>query len=386
MILKAVSICALALSVSTAAWATTHPATAPIVDPVYSRLSQALDELDGQAAGSPVMDIAGASLKPGDIDARVPLIRDRLAALGYGTTSPVASSVSDTGASALAEPTPSAPSEQIYDAQLEENVEALQRAWGLGDDGVVGRSTMWALNFGPEDARSAIVKTLARYSPPPAEGKSILVNIPLAEVIAFESGKEVMRSRVIVGTPETQTPRMTSRLTAVKYNPDWTVPSGLTEKYRKLLLAGRYDEVRRIGVKVKGPENTLYDVADVSPYSIGYDGLRFWQPPGDDNALGLLKFELDNTRSIYLHDTPKKGLFARDNRALSNGCVRVERYLEFAAWVLDTTTEEVQARIDAGNTSFARVPTPVTVQMAYYTAYPDELGGIRYGRDVYGLD
>jgi murein L,D-transpeptidase YcbB/YkuD len=279
---------------------------------------------------------------------------------------------------------PVAPATLVYDEALTRRVKALQLSWGLRDDGVVGRRTLRALNFTPADEAQALRETLARYQPPPARGKSITVNVPTAEIIAFENGIEVLRTRAVVGSPLTQTPLIQSNMIAVKYNPDWTVPPGLTKKYKAQMAAGQYVEMRKHGVVVKTPEGQTFDPAQVPPDMVGTMGWKFWQPPGDDNALGLLKFELDNDQAIYLHDTNNRKLFATDNRAVSNGCIRVENYVGLAAWVLGTDTATVESEIAKGTTHYARVAR-IPVRMTYYMAYPDIVGGIRYGEDFYSL-
>ena len=101
---------------------------------------------------------------------------------------------------------PVAPATLVYDEALTQRVKALQLSWGLRDDGVVGRRTLRALNFTPADEAASLRQTLARWQAPPARGKSITVNVPTAEIIAFENGVEVLRTRAVVGSPLTQTP------------------------------------------------------------------------------------------------------------------------------------------------------------------------------------
>ena len=399
---------ALVLSVALApciAMAGTHPTPVQARDPVQATLQAALARAERADAvgGSPIP--VGATLRPSGVDARVPLLRERLDTFGIaapaGDATPVAIVAvvdadvpSDDDGVVVAEGPavpvddlvgPVAPATLVYDDALTRRIRVLQTRWGLKDDGVVGRRTLRALNFTPADEARALRQTLARYQPPPAHGKSIVVNVPTAEIIAFENGVEVMRTRAVVGSMQTQTPLIESNMTAVKYNPDWTVPPGLTKKYKGLMAAGRSDEVRKHGVVVRTPDGQTYDVSQVPADMVGSGGWRFWQPPGDANALGLLKFELDNDQAIYLHDTNNRRLFATDNRAVSNGCIRVEDYLGLAAWVLGIDIPSVEQAIATGRTHFARVPGRIPVRMTYYMAYPDKLGGIRYGEDVYGL-
>ncbi|MGK9167556.1 L,D-transpeptidase family protein [Inquilinus limosus] len=393
---------ALAPHVATAA---THPTPVPPEDKVHAQLREALERAEAELASAPSAIPVGSALKPSAVDPRVPLLRQRLDAFGIETPEPTlpttVAAVAATTAVDATEPQatpatavattpedlvgPVAPATLVYDEALARRVKLFQSRWGLRDDGVIGRRTLRALNFTPADEARALRQTLARYQAPPARGKSITVNVPTAEIIAFENGVEVLRTRAVVGSPLTQTPLIQSNMFAVKYNPDWTVPPGLTKKYKAQMAAGQYDEMRKHGVVVKTPEGQTFDPAQVPPELVGTMGWKFWQPPGDDNALGLLKFELDNDQAIYLHDTNNRKLFATDNRAVSNGCIRVENYLGLAAWVLGTDIASVDAAIATGKTHFARVPSRIPVRMTYYMAYPDPTGGIRYGEDVYSM-
>lgn len=382
---------ALAPHIATAA---TKPTPVPPEDKVHAQLRQALERAEAELAAAPSAIPLG-TIKPSAVDPRVPLLRQRLDAMGVALPEAAAPAAAEPAQSeavpataVTAEPEligPVAPATLVYDDALTQRVKLLQSRWGLRDDGVVGRRTLRALNFTPADEAASLRQTLARWQPPPARGKSITVNVPTAEIIAFENGVEVLRTRAVVGSPLTQTPLIQSNMLAVKYNPDWTVPPGLTKKYKALMAAGQYTEMRKHGVVVKTPEGQTFDPAQVPPDMVGTMGWKFWQPPGDDNALGLLKFELDNDQAIYLHDTNNRRLFATDNRAVSNGCIRVENYLGLAAWVLGTDIPAVEAAIATGKTHFARVPSRIPVRMTYYLAYPDTTGGIRYGEDVYTL-
>lgn len=399
---------ALAPHVATAA---TKPTPVAAEDRAHMLLRQALERAEAELAAAPSAIPYSSALKPAAVDPRVPLLRQRLDAMGVALPEPTPAVMSETIPAATlvaahpgtAEPEvmppeampvtatepeligPVAPATLVYDEALTQRVKALQLSWGLRDDGVVGRRTFRALNFTPADQAASLRQSLARYQAPPARGKSITVNVPTAEIIAFENGVEVLRTRAVVGSPLTQTPMIQSNMIAVKYNPDWTVPPGLTKKYKAFMAAGQYEEMRKHGVVVKTPEGQTFDPAQVQPEMVGTMGWKFWQPPGDDNALGLLKFELDNDQAIYLHDTNNRRLFATDNRAVSNGCIRVENYLGLAAWVLGTDIPAVEAGIATAKTHFARVPGRIPVRMTYYLAYPDTTGGIRYGEDVYDM-
>lgn len=188
----------------------------------------------------------------------------------------------------------------------------------------------------PEPATEAV------YAPPP-QGKAILVNIPSAEVIAFEDGVEVMRSRAVVGDRRTQTPVEDTAASVVRFRPSWRpTPS--------MIATGRYE-----------------------------DGVR---PPGPENPLGLAAIRLDPGNMIYLHGTNQPHHFERDQRALSNGCVRVERLTELTAWLLDAAPDQVVAW-KQGRRTFDVEAAGVPIHFRYYTRFPDAEGRMRDWPDVY---
>jgi murein L,D-transpeptidase YcbB/YkuD len=180
---------------------------------------------------------------------------------------------------------------------------------------------------------------------PPAEGKAILVNIPAFELVAFEDGEPVLTSRVIVGTPWHRTPILETWVTRVTFRPTWRpTPS--------MVANGEYPD-------------------------------RVW-PPGTRNPLGLAAVRLGPGLLVYLHDTNRRELFAREARALSHGCVRVEKWDELVAFVLDMPLEEVR-RIANGRRTVEAPAPPIPVTLDYLLAFPDGAGGARRFADVYGL-
>jgi murein L,D-transpeptidase YcbB/YkuD len=176
----------------------------------------------------------------------------------------------------------------------------------------------------------------------PSRGKFILVNIPSYELIALQDGAPVLRSRVVVGKPAAQTPELLSSMFAIRFNPAWTP----------------------------------------TPLMIRNEGLRY-MPPGPQNPLGRMMFDLDNEEFVYLHDTNEKALFNRPQRALSHGCVRVEQARALAAWSLGVSEEEIDAMIARGTHSVP-LPDVIPVSLAYHTRFPDEQGQLASHRDIYG--
>jgi lipoprotein-anchoring transpeptidase ErfK/SrfK len=158
----------------------------------------------------------------------------------------------------------------------------------------------------------------------PSLGKVIVVHTPSFELIALEDGAPVLRSRVIVGRPATPTPELLSSMFSIRFNPAW-MPT---------------------------------------PSMIRYERAHY-VPPGPNNPLGQLLFELDNDQLIFLHDTNDRSLFGRSNRALSHGCVRVEQARPLAAWALGISVREVEAMISSKATYSVPLSTPIPVYLVY---------------------
>ena len=182
---------------------------------------------------------------------------------------------------------------------------------------------------------------------PPARGKAVLVNIPAYELIAFEDGLPVMTSRVIVGASRTQTPVVDTEVSVVRFRPTWRPTP-------EMVASGEYAD-------------------------------RRW-PAGPRNPLGLAAIRLEPGLLVYLHDTNRPGLFEREARALSHGCVRTERWDALAAWILDIPVDEVLAHANGSRTFDMPPPAPVPVFLRYYTVFPDADGEIRRHPDIYRRD
>ncbi|MDB5412672.1 MAG: L,D-transpeptidase catalytic domain [Rubritepida sp.] len=208
--------------------------------------------------------------------------------------------------------------------------------------------------------RMAVDRTIERLDDLAVDGSTgrlILVNIASAELIAYDGGVEILRSRVIVGSGRTRTPQMTTFVTAARYNPPWYVPASIEPEIR---AAGA------VGFRVVNG--------------------RLIQPPGPTNPLGPIRIGLVDSDGIFLHGTSNPAGFARPNRAVSHGCVRVERIRDLAAWMLDAAPATVQAMLATGRTLEFVPAQEVQVALAYLTAWPDSNGKVALHADRYGLD
>ena len=321
----------------------------------YERLEQALERYRRIAGSQPKPVPPGPALKLGDKGDRVETLRARLAAAAEAES---------------ADPLPETELPEEFDFDLEEAVRAFQERHGLKADGVAGASTLAELNRPAEDQIRKIELNLERWRRMPADlgERHILVNIAAFRLDAIEDGRSVLDMRVIVGRTDTRTPVVSSAIEQVVLNPSWYVPKSIASK--EIWPKGR-SYLRRNGFEVL-PDGKLR------------------QKPGANNSLGQVKFRFPNPFGVYLHDTPSRSLFDRAVRALSHGCVRLERPADLAAWALrdhpQWSPEAVQAALDSGRERAVAVPEPIPVHIAYWTAWVDDQGTLRFGQDIYGQD
>jgi murein L,D-transpeptidase YcbB/YkuD len=216
------------------------------------------------------------------------------------------------------------------------------------------------------------------------EPRYILVNVPAFTLYAVENGQEAMRSKVIVGKAGTRsggaTPMLDTNVVGFTYNPSWTPTPSITKK--KLAMWAKDPEyLNKQHVGVYDRSGQLVDSTLITPATFREEGMRLWQKPGNNNALGQFKFVLDNNQNIYMHDTNERKLFARERRAFSSGCVRVESWLKLAAWVSGMSEEDIEKHLARGNHGHS--VTKVPVHIVYWPAVLLDDGSIKIYPDVY---
>jgi len=220
----------------------------------------------------------------------------------------------------------------------------------------------------------------------------IIVDVPLMELFLRSDGADKMHMRVVVGRPERQTPSLFATMANVVINPPWEIPPtilkndvapGFEKGGKKYLAKKGFRAYDRDGNPVKA---SLLNVRNLKRYT-------YKQAPGDDNALGAIKFNLPNPWDIYLHDTPHRGDFGKCYRALSSGCIRVQQPQEMAVYILSEVEKKrfTQGRLDTlvatHKTRWEALKTKIPVHIAYLTAFEDTTGKhVRFINDIYGRD
>ncbi len=319
----------------------------------YVALRRKLAELrETTAAISPRPALGeGPVLIVGMEDQRVPLLRERLGLpVGDGIT---------------------------YDTPLSEAVRAFQRERRIPASGRLDARTIAALQGNRPASAFVLADIVAnmerwRWLPRDLGERHIFVNLPEFTLRLVDAGEVIHKARVIVGKTETPTPVFSHAMDHVIVNPYWHIPPSILRKEVLPGLAADPDWAAKRGYEVIRRGNSI--------------SVR--QPPGERNALGFIKFMFPNQHSVYLHDTPKRSLFATQQRAYSHGCVRVDQPFRLAEFVLGEqgfTEERMRAMIGKGERTI-RLKTPLPVHLAYFTVTVDESGRLERVGDLYGHD
>ena len=346
---------------------------------IYENLRLALVECRAMAANNTKWSIipGGPSLKPGAMDRRVPAMRQRLAGLGDL-------------------PAQAGTGDEHFDEGLRQAVLRFQKRHGLETDGVIGARTLAALNVSPEKRLRQIALNLERlrWSFRNPGDRYIVVNIADFSLDVVENGSSVLTMNVIVGKPFQHTPVFSQKLRSLVLNPSWGIPRGIAveeivPKVRKDpgYLAKQQIKVMRNGRSVEGTELRAIDWSRLTINNFPYE-LR--QEPGPKNPLGRIKFVFPNQFDVYLHDSPHKGLFRQNVRAFSHGCIRIEKPVELAHYLLGAdpawSREALAEAMKSGKEQKITLPQPVAVYLIYLTAWVDDNNTLQFRDDIYGRD
>jgi L,D-transpeptidase YcbB len=311
----------------------------------YLALRRKLVELRaGSGSGGAIP--AGRSLHIGMRDPRVPLLRAR-----FG--------LAENGAQ-----------EFLYDRRVAAAVAAFQSEAGLAPSGVLTGRTVADL-ADPVRLEDEIIANMEfwRWMPRRLGADRVEVNIPDFMASVVEDGEVVARHKVIVGKPDTPTPVFSNTIKFLIVNPAWNVPPSIIRKEVLPHLAADPNYLTEMG----------YDAF------MQNGRLVVRQPPGERNALGLIKFMFPNPYSVYLHDTPARNLFSAARRDFSHGCVRVDQPFALAQTLLGPRWPEARIKsLIGGPEHYVYLPKPLPIYIEYFTAFVDDAGDLQVRNDLYG--
>jgi murein L,D-transpeptidase YcbB/YkuD len=284
--------------------------------------------------------------------------------------------------------------ESVFDQELENAVKKFQTRHGLSADGAIGKGTIEQMQVPIEKRIEQIKLNLERlrwiFHYPDED--FLLVNIAGFHVRRFTNRQEVFNSRVIVGKYHHESPVFKGEMQYIVMNPTWTLPYSIAtnETLPKLkkdpgYLAAKHMEVMDRSGNILNPSTI-----DWSQYSRGNFPFTIRQKAGPWNALGEVKFIFPNKYSVYLHDTPSRGLFERQDRAFSHGCIRTEDKWGLLMSLMDDpevwNMEKINEILESGETTKIDLPKPINIYLVYLTAVADKENNLYFFKDVYKRD
>jgi len=218
---------------------------------------------------------------------------------------------------------------EVFDSYVDAAVRRFQARHGIPADGIVGESTLNAMNVPAGVRLSQLATNLTRLKSLTASlpDRFVVVNIPAAAVEAVENGRVVSRHTAVVGKVERPSPIVNSKIHEVNFNPFWTVPASIIRKDLIPLMQKEPDYLTKQHIRIYDQKGNPLTPEQVNWYSDEATKFLFRQDPGDFNSLGLVKINFPSPDGVYMHDTPNKGLFTTESRFYSSGCVRVQGIL-----------------------------------------------------------
>lgn len=282
---------------------------------------------------------------------------------------------------------------ETNEAAMTAGIVRFQTRHGLEPDGRVGPATLAQLNVAPAARAAQIAANLEYWRLLPREWpiRYVAVNAAAAHLEVVSDGKISFATRVIVGDPDHPTPVTDAIITAVTFNPPWTIPFSIATKEILPKLRRDPSYLEHNAIEIVGRNDDPHGLQlDWAQYSRSNFPFQLRQVPGPGNALGLLKFEMPNRFDVYLHDTPNRSLFEKNARALSHGCVRVQCARELAEHLIDDPSvwiaTNLVSAIQEGRTHRVPLKEPLPVFLLYFTAFVDKGGTLNFRPDIYGRD
>jgi murein L,D-transpeptidase YcbB/YkuD len=320
---------------------------------------------------------AGRMMRLDDSDPRVPILRKRLRISG---DMPAKGQYYDS---------------ETFDSELEAGVKRFQVRHGIRPTGRIERSVYAVLNVTAEQRLAQLRLNNDRLNAlmSGVEDRYILVNVPAFQLEAVENHEVQLRHRVIVGRTGRDSPDVRATIKALNFFPYWRVPDSVAMLDLVPRLKQEPQYLENEGIRVfdgyNGPELNRSTIDWNAPQVANY---KFKQDPGDKNALGLVRLDMQNEHGVYMHDTPMKNLFDQRSRAFSAGCVRVQDVFQLADWIARYEVGweqpgQAQRIVDAGQAVDVTLTRPVPVHFAYITAWNEpSTDRVQFRPDIYGRD
>jgi murein L,D-transpeptidase YcbB/YkuD len=288
-----------------------------------------------------------------------------------------------------------APLDSKFDNTLKQAVITYQKRYLLAVTGQVDKTMTWYLNQPAKKNIQAIITNLdkTKLYPKHFENEYIEVNVPDFNLRYYKNGEMIMKKGVVVGRIDRPTPIFDDKMEYIVINPTWTIPDNLIKRDLIHVLRENPDYLAEHNIHVfRGNKEVEITQEELDPYEHSDKRVpwRFVQFPGDDNALGRVKFMFPNKYAVYLHDTDNKSLLNRRYKVYSSGCMRVEQPFELADLLLqhargDWNREKIEKIIATDKPTTIRLKKPIPVHIVYFTVYEED--GLAYFKhDIYLYD
>jgi murein L,D-transpeptidase YcbB/YkuD len=335
--------------------------------PDYARLKSALANYRKiKSAGGWPRVTADAKLKVGQASPIVPALKKRL---GLSST------------------------DSLFNDELFNALKTFQSDQGLKPDGTLGAETARLLNISLDERIKQIVLNMERWRwiPKSFEEDYLIVNIPEYRLRVYEKGKEQLAMNVIVGKTMNSTPIFSDKMENVVLAPYWNVPASIIKNELGPKIAADPGYLSRSNMELVDSKGNQVSPSKVNWGSVTRDNWQYTlrKKPGPKNDLGDVKFIFPNTMDIYLHDTPHDELFSQTKRDFSHGCVRVEKPLQLAEYLLKPVgydMAKIQSTISEGKEKYVKLKQVLPVYLVYFTAWADGQGNMHFRDDIYGHD
>jgi len=284
---------------------------------------------------------------------------------------------------------------RYFDEQLNDSVKRFQEYHGLNPDGVFGKRSIEAVNVPPKTRLMQVLVNLERmrWNNHDRGPEYVLVNQPNFQAYFKSENEKIWESRVVIGLPSNQTAEFNDTMTHMVVNPTWHVPKSIAvDEYLPLIQSDpNFLNDNEMVLMVRGTD-TIIDSNLIDMQAFTPDNFPFLikQIPSNINALGLVKFMFPNKFSIYMHDTPMKDLFFKDERTFSHGCIRLQEPFEFAYSLLRKQEVDPESKfqevLQKEEETYINLSRKIPVYITYRTAFFDDFGQVHYRADVYGRD
>jgi L,D-transpeptidase YcbB len=279
-----------------------------------------------------------------------------------------------------------------FDSYVDAGVKRFQSRHGFPPDGVIGKYTFAALNVSADVRLMQLETNLGRLRTMSGflGDRYVMVNVPAAQIEAVENGRVALRHTAIVGKIDRQSPILNSKITNIVINPFWNAPSSIVQKDIIPLMQKDPGYLTDNGIRILGPDGQEIDPVNVDWNSNEAVNYRLRQDPGTKSAMSSMKINFPSPDGVYMHDTPKQGLFNNILRFESSGCVRVQNVRDLGTWLLRDTPgwdrKKIESTIASEQDVEVPLSTPVPVYFTYVTAWSTGDGVVYFRDDIYKRD